>query len=128
METEAAMENLNEVDGKKKQEYRNSKGEIAGFTLNGKIFVNKEVARKTGQINVAKHEFLHKVMNAKVGDVDAQYKMVKGIRKSMTKQNRNIVDAEMKGRGYNTKTEYATEYAQVFSDLIAQEKISFEKS
>ena len=39
-----------------------------------------EVARKTGQINVAKHEFLHKIMNAKVGDTAAQSKMVKGIK------------------------------------------------
>ena len=128
LETEAAMENLSEVDKKSKQEFTNNKGEVAGFTVNGKIFVNKEVARKTGQVNVAKHEFLHKVMNAKVGDVAAQSKMVKGIRRAMSSKNRKIVDAEMKNRGYNTKEEFATEYAQVFSDLIAQEKVNFNKS
>ena len=128
LETEAAMENLSEVDKKSKQKFTNIKGEVAGFTVNGKIFVNKEVARKTGQVNVAKHEFLHKVMNAKVGDVAAQSKMVKGIRRAMSSKNRKIVDAEMKKRRYNTKEEFATEYAQVFSDLIAQEKVNFNKS
>ena len=128
LETEAAMENLSEVDKKSKQEFRDNRGNIAGFTVNGKIFVNKEAARKTGQINVAKHEFLHKIMNAKVGGVAEQAKIVNQLRKTMSKQQRKIVDAEMRSRGYNTKKEFSTEYVNVFSDLINQEKVTFEKS
>jgi hypothetical protein len=127
-ETETAMDNLSQVDKKSKQEFRDNKGNIAGFTVNGKIFVNKEVARKTGQINVAKHEFLHKVMNAKVGGVSEQGKIVKQLRRAMSSKQRSIVDAEMKARGYTSLKEYNTEYVQVFSDLINQEKVSFEQS
>jgi hypothetical protein len=128
IETEQAMDNLSEVDKKGKQEFRDNKGNIAGFTVGGKIFVNKEVARKTGQINVAKHEFLHKVMNAKVGSAAEQGKIVKQLRRAMSRDQRKIVDAEMRSRGYRTQEEFDTEYVSVFSDLIAQEKISFEKS
>ena len=127
-EMQQALNNLSEIDNKQKQEFRDIKGRVAGFTVNGKIFINKEVASKTGQINVAKHEFLHKVLNAKVGDISAQKAMVKGLRKVMTKQQRGIVDTEMNKRGYRTSDQFSTEYVNVFSDLLSKDKISFEKS
>ena len=127
-EMQQALNNLSEIDNKQKQEFRDIKGRVAGFTVNGKIFINKEVASKTGQINVAKHEFLHKVLNAKVGDISAQKVMVKGLRKVMTKQQRGIVDTEMNKRGYRTSDQFSTEYVNVFSDLLSKDKISFEKS
>ena len=128
LETKAAMENLSEVDKANKQEYFDSAGNVAGFTVGGKIFVNKEAARNTGQINVAKHEFLHKIINAKVGGVKAQEAMVKGLRRALSSKQRKIVDQALLNRDYKTKQEFNTEYVQVLSDLIATEKISFEKS
>tara|TARA_R100000900_G_scaffold82130_1_gene64419 strand:+ start:17973 stop:25346 length:7374 start_codon:yes stop_codon:yes gene_type:complete len=127
-ETEQEMNKLENVSKEKKQEFKNEKGQVAGFTVGNKIFINKEVASKTGQINVAKHEFLHKVMNAMVGGVAAQSKMVGELRRAMTGQQRKIVDQEMKNRGYTSKDQYATEYVNVFSDLIEQERVSFERS
>lgn len=128
LETEAAMEGLSEVDKKDKQEYFDDSGRTAGFTVGKKIFINKEAARNTGQINVGKHEFLHKIINAKVGGIGAQIKMVKDLRRSLTSKQRKLVDQTVINRGYKSKNRFNTEYVQVLSDLIAKEKISFEKS
>ena len=128
LETEAAMENLSEVDKKSKQEYFDDSGVTAGFTVGGKIFINKEAARNTGQINVGKHEFLHKIINAKVGGIEAQAKMVKSLRRSLTSKQRKLVDKTLINRGYKSRDRFNTEYVQVLSDLITTEKISFEKS
>ena len=127
-DTLKSMEGLSEIDKKKKQEFRDNSGNIAGFTVGGKIFINKEVASEQGQVGVAGHEFLHKILNAKVGDRVAQAKMVKEFRRSMTWAQRAAVDQEMKDRGYANTAAYDTEYVNVFSDMLAQERINYDKS
>jgi hypothetical protein len=105
-----------------------------GFTYEGvsigqgKILINKEAAKKTGAISVGSHEFLHPILNALVGDADQQGKIVNQFRKSMTYDQKRVVDKLIKDRGYKSKKEYATEYINVFSDALAKGQINYEKN
>ena len=94
----------------------------------GKILINKEVARETGAISVGTHELLHPILNTLVGDVKQQNKIVKEFRRSMTYDQRKVVDKLMKERGYTTPKQYATEYITTFSDALATGQINYEKN
>lgn len=126
-ETEQALEATN-VKEEGKQEFRDSKNNIAGFAVGRKIFINKEVARNTGAINVGSHELLHPILKVMVGDTQAQSKIVKQFRKSMTSTQRRVIDKQMKDRGYTSASQVATEYINVFSDALAKGQINYDKT
>ena len=130
-ETTAEMESaINKSKGtaESKQNYQDNKNTVAGAVVNGELFINKEVAKKTGSINVGSHEVLHPILNALVGDATQQSKIVKDFRKSMTSAQRKTVDKQMKDRGYNTPGLFATEYINVFSDALAKGQINYDKN
>lgn len=126
-ETEQALEATN-VKEEGKQEFRDSKNNIAGFAVGRKIFINKEVARNTGAINVGSHELLHPILKVMVGDTEAQGKIVKQFRKAMTSTQRRVVDKQMKDRGYTSSSQVATEYINVFSDALSKGQINYDKT
>jgi len=126
-ETEQALEATN-VKEEGKQEFRDSKNNIAGFAVGRKIFINKEVARNTGAINVGSHELLHPILKVMVGDTEAQGKIVKQFRKAMTTTQRRVVDKQMRDRGYTSTSQVATEYINVFSDALAKGQINYDKT
>lgn len=126
-ETEQALEATN-VKEEGKQEFRDSKNNIAGFAVGRKIFINKEVARNTGAINVGSHELLHPILKVMVGDTQAQGKIVKQFRRAMTSTQRRFVDKQMKERGYTKPSQVATEYINVFSDALAKGQINYDKT
>ena len=126
-ETEQALEATN-VKEEGKQEFRDSKNNIAGFAVGRKIFINKEVARNTGAINVGSHELLHPILKVMVGDTQAQGKIVKQFRKAMTSTQRRFVDKQMRERGYTSPSQVATEYINVFSDALAKGQINYDKT
>ena len=100
----------------------------ASFVGQGKIFINKEGARKGGAINVGAHEILHPILNKIVGDASKQLGIVRAFKRSMTWNQKKKVEAELTKRGYLTKTERATEYLTVFSDLLSKKKINYDRS
>ena len=106
---------------------KNKGSDISGFSIGNNIIINKELARKTGSINVGMHEVLHPVFSKLVGNAKEQGKMVRQFRKSMTSSQRRFVDAEMKKRGYTGK-EYNTEYVTVFSDALRKKQINYDKT
>ena len=111
-----------------KQEFKDNKGNIHGFSIGNEIFINKEVAREQGAINVGAHEVLHPIFNKLIGDVKNQGKYVKQFRKSMTSAQRSFVDNQMKERGYTSEDQYNTEYINVFSDALRNKQINYDKN
>ena len=129
LEVEDLM-NSDKVGEKQKKQYYDQKNkgfEISAFVVGNKIVVDKDIAKKTGSINVGMHEVLHPVFNKLIGDNKAQGKMVKQFRRVMTSSQRRFVDAQMKKRGYTGKA-YNTEYVNVFSDALRKKQINYDKT
>ena len=129
LEVEDLM-NSDKVTEKNKKQYYDQKNkgfEISAFVVGNKIVVDKDIAKKTGSINVGMHEVLHPVFNKLIGDNKAQSKMVKQFRRVMTSSQRRFVDAQMKKRGYTGKA-YNTEYVNVFSDALRKKQINYDKT
>jgi len=104
----------------------NSNGVFLG---KGKILINKELARETFSINVAKHELLHNVLNAVVGNATEQRKAVKKLQKAMTVTQRREVNKLLKRKGIKANSStYYTEYMNGFSDLLATDRVGFDKT
>jgi hypothetical protein len=129
VEVEAFMNSDKVSEGNRKIYFDNkSKGyEISGFAIGNNIIINKELARKTGSINVGMHEVLHPVFKKLVGGNKEQGKMVKQFKKAMTSSQRRFVDKQMKERGYTGK-EYNKEYVTVFSDALRKKQINYDKT
>ena len=123
-----AVNKLGNISQKDKKVFKDSKGNIHGFSIGNKILINKEVAKKEGAINVGSHEVLHPVFNKLIGNVAEQGKIVKQFRKSMTSTQRSFVDKQMKDRGYTSPTKYNTEYINVFADALRKKQINYDKT
>lgn len=98
VEVEALM-NSDKVSEQNRKTYfdNKSKGyELSAFVIGNKIVIDKDIARKTGSINVGMHEVLHPVFNKLIGNAEQQGKMVRQFRRAMTSSQRRFVDAEMK--------------------------------
>lgn len=99
------------------------------FLGKGKILINKQIARDTFSVTVAKHEFLHNILNAVVGNPGAQRNAVKKLQKAMTVTQRREVNKVLKRKGIRANNStYYTEYMNVFSDLLGTDRIGFEKT
>ena len=104
----------------------NSNGVFIG---KGKILINKQLARETFSVNVAKHEFLHNILNAVVGNQGKQRNAVKKMQRAMTTTQRREVNKVLKRKRIKANSsEYYTEYMNVFSDLLATDRVGFEKT
>lgn len=104
----------------------NSNGVFLG---KGKILINKQLAKETFSVNVAKHEFLHNILNAVVGNPNEQRDVVKKMQKAMTYTQRKAVSKVLKNKKIKANTnKYYTEYMTTFSDLLATDRVGFEKS
>lgn len=104
----------------------NSNGVFIG---KGKILINKQLARETFSVNVAKHEFLHNILNAVVGDQSQQRNAVKKMQRAMTFTQRKEVNKVLRRKEIKANTsKYYTEYMNTFSDLLATDRVGFEKT
>ena len=102
---------------------------IGGFARRGILYMNKEVASRTGQVSVGSHEILHPILNAMIGDKQEQGKKVAEFKGSLDEKTLEIVENSMNSRGYGTESgRYNTEYITVFSDLIDQKKIKYNEN
>ena len=93
---------------------------IGGLAIGNRIYINKETAAKTGQINVGAHEVLHPILNAKVGQ--NQGEIVSQFKKRLSADQLATMENLMKKYSAD---KYATEYLNVFSDAIADKSIKF---
>ena len=96
---------------------------IGGLAYGNKIYINKQVAAKTGQINVGAHEVLHGIVNTKISQ-DKLGGIIQGFRRQLSNDDLSTLDAELQRRGYKPDA-INDETLTVFSDLVAKGQIKF---
>ena len=127
-DTSKGLEEQMKVDGVKLKPKDKAKfNRIGGFALGGTLYINKEVAAKTNQINVGAHEVLHPILNAMIGDPEQQGKIVSDFKKKLDSATLEKMETIMGDRGYTARgTEvYNTEYLTSFSDAIAKNEVKY---
>jgi hypothetical protein len=100
-----------------------------GFSLpNGQSVVNLSVASRTGAINVAQHEFLHKVLAKALSNPQERKKVVNGFLSVLTKKERDVIQKRINENYLDKETgtikdEDLEEYFTAFIDAIAYGEI-----
>lgn len=88
------------------------------------IYINKEAAANTLQINVGAHEVLHPILNSQIGDAAKQGEFVSDIKKLLNKRQRDKMEELMEG--YKKRGEYDTEYLTVLSDNLVKNNLEYD--
>lgn len=107
---------------------------VGGYIKDNKIYINKEAAAKTGQINVGGHEVLHGIIAA--ADIKNINKLVTDFKNTLDSDTLAQLENNMRNRqyGYNEKGElvdqntYDQEYLTNFSDMIEDGSIKFNEN
>jgi len=107
---------------------------VGGYIKDNKIYINKEAAAKTGQINVGGHEVLHGIIAA--ADIKDVNKLVTDFKNTLDADTLAQLENSMRNReyGYNAKGElvdqnmYDQEYLTNFSDMIEDGSIKFNEN
>jgi hypothetical protein len=100
-----------------------------GFSLpNGQSVVNLSVASRAGAINVAQHEFLHKVLAKALSNPQERKKVVNGFLSVLTKKERAVIQKRINENYLDKETgtikdEDLEEYFTAFIDAIAYGEI-----
>jgi hypothetical protein len=103
--------------------------ESDGFSLpNGQSVINLSVASRTGAINVAQHEFLHKVLSKALSNPQERKKVVNGFLSVLTTKERAVVQKRIDESYLDKETgklsdENLEEYFTAFIDAIAYGEI-----
>lgn len=123
--TEEFINKLKE-DGVKLTDAQLSKiNKIGGAAFGNNIYINKEAAAKTGQINVGAHEVLHPILNAKIFNEENPVEIINQFKQRLNKNQLNTMENLMKKYSGN---KYNTEYLNVFSDALTKGQIKFEEN
>jgi hypothetical protein len=103
--------------------------ESDGFSLpNGQSVINLSVASRVGAINVAQHEFLHKVLGKALSNPQERKKVVNGFLSVLTTKERAVVQKRIDDNYLDKDTgklsdENLEEYFTAFIDAIAYGEI-----
>ena len=107
-----------------------------GFKLpNGQIVINKAVAANTGAINVASHEFLHKILQSTFEDKKQASLLVNQFLNVLSNKERAVVQKRIDdnyrysidkegNKVENAFEDYAEEYFNSFIDALKYEEIN----
>ncbi len=102
----------NKIKLSKKQ--KSQLNSIGGFIDKGTIYINKEAAANTFQINVGAHELLHGIINAKVKNQKA---LMNDIQRIIPDNVNAAIIKRMQDRGYSRGKQHQ-EYLTVMSDML----------
>ena len=127
-EDNKAFEAALEKDGiKLSKEDKASIDRIGGYIEGKKIYINKDAAGKTGQINVGGHELLHGIIES--ADIKDMGVLVEDFKKQLSQDQLGVLESQMEARGYTVDSDtYAKEYLTNFSDSIADGTIKFNEN
>jgi len=95
------------------------------FIGDGKIFINKEVARQTGAWTVASHEIIHPILNKLIGNSLQQGVRVDELKKILP---RKVVRTIEKKIAKTQEGKSNTEFITYLSDALIKEEINLEPS
>ena len=120
--TDEVFKYLDDNNIKYTQKQKKQINTLGGFVLGNSIFINEEIAAKTGNINVGAHEVVHGILQKFVGNNLAT--VITDFKNTIGQEQTDIVLKELTDRGY-TKKEFDKEFLSIYSDLIAKKKIEF---
>jgi len=130
---------LDKLSDKNKDGVKNSDGAFIGKNEDGKatIYINQQVAALAGATNVVGHELLHYMISRKFKTDNKSMEPLIGELKDYLQKNHSKAYSKVQKRIDNFYTDKKTgkikegaleEYLNVFSDLIAKEKINISES
>jgi len=111
-----------------------------GFIIGDSIIINKDIAGKTGQINVGAHEILHGILakhlkslvkvdaKGKVTDDSQLRTFISDFKNTISKESRNYIENIINERnkaGENLDLDTTDEWLTIYSDGITKNEISF---
>lgn len=109
------------------KQFKDNKG-ISGVWSKGFIFVDESRAKNLMAISVGTHETLHPIIESKIGDLEAQTKMVEGVRNLLTRNQLKILDANLRKRKYKTEELKVKEFFTALADTIVDGSLTFERT
>ena len=111
-----------------------------GFIIGDSIIINKDIAGKTGQINVGAHEILHGILakhlkslvkvdaKGKVTDDSELRTFISDFKNTISKESRDYIENIINQRnkaGENLDLDTTDEWLTIYSDGITKNEISF---
>jgi len=101
--------------------------ESDGFIHKDKIIINKDVAKKTGAVNVGNHELLHGILRKAVKEGKINENLISDLKTKLGEKNWSKVEQRVKDGGYTQEymNENQDEYLTLLSDAIAKNEIDF---
>ena len=105
----------------------------------GDIYINKEVALKVRNVNVAAHELLHGILNNNIKEPGQLKKLVEEFKAILPRESADLIQKriddnyrfETNEKGERVElpeSEYMEEYFTAFADLIGNKKIKFNEN
>jgi len=103
-----------------------AKGSNGAFVGAGEIFVDKTVALKQGSVSVSNHEVLHPILNAVLGDIQNQSRIVKEFKEQLNSSQLNWVQSQLDA---NVETQdHDKEFLTYFSEGILNKDIKYDEN
>ena len=105
----------------------------------GDIYINKEVAQKVRNVNVAAHELLHGILNNNIKEPGQLKKLVTEFKAVLPRETADLIQKriddnykfttdEQGNRVERPESEYMEEYFTAFADLIGNRKVKFNEN
>jgi len=124
-----AQEAYDKIIAEKGGKAKNVKG-ADGFIIGDSIVINKDIAGKTGQINVGGHELLHGILSKHLNNLDtnAKKKLINDFKNTISKKSRNYIEAEINRRnkaGESLDINTTDEWLAIYSDGLTKGDLTF---
>ena len=105
----------------------------------GDIYINKEVAQKVRNVNVAAHELLHGILNNNIKEPGQLKRLVTEFKAILPRETADLIQKriddnyrfetdEQGNRVEKPESEYMEEYFTAFADLIGNRKVKFNEN
>ena len=131
---QAAFEKVRAEFGLEQKDVTDSDGFIIPTPEGNVIVINKDIAGKTGQINVGGHELLHAIVQKhyeSLGDGSlAQKKFIEDFKNTISKKSLKYIQdiIDRRNRAGEEITTYSDEYLTIYSDGIIKNQIGYDES
>ena len=105
----------------------------------GDIYINKEVAQKVRNVNVAAHELLHGILNNNIKEPGQLKRLVTEFKAILPRETADLIQKriddnyrfetdEQGNKVEKPESEYMEEYFTAFADLIGNRKVKFNEN
>ena len=122
-----------------KKNSMNVKSSDGFIDTEGDIYINKEVAQKVRNVNVAAHELLHGILNNNIKEPGQLKRLVTEFKAILPRETADLIQKriddnyrfttdEQGNKVERPESEYMEEYFTAFADLIGNRKVKFNEN